>query len=196
MPAVNSMFILAPCKVTVEPFYWNFNELQWEHCFLMDFVQWVEAHPLTIQLFTGLAWFANFHYHFASASFECLCGCSWSKLCAWLCSKPGSECSELQSGLGAHLQSWWCKGVGKPTLELTSGVQAQKFLSTSVRSYILPITLATHKNPNNFCLLNTFSGNQERKAVFFSITDPLLVLVWFSGKSRRPLFWLDTWANF
>lgn len=196
MLAVNSIFLLALCKETAESFHWNFNELQWEHCCLMDFVQWVEAFPLTIQLFMGLACFANFHYHFTSAFFECWCGCSWSKLTLWLCSKPGSKFSELQRDLGTPLHLWWCNGVRKSAIELTSGVQAQKFLPTSVRSYILPITLATHINPDNFCLLNTLSGNQERKMMFFFITDPVLVLVGCSGKSRLPLFWLDTWANF
>lgn len=33
-------------------------------------MQWSEAHPVTTQLFMGLDWFGNFHYHFASVSFE------------------------------------------------------------------------------------------------------------------------------
>ena len=33
-------------------------------------MQWSEAHPFTRELFTGLARFGNFDYHFTSASFE------------------------------------------------------------------------------------------------------------------------------
>lgn len=153
MQAVCAMLILAQWKETAKSFHWNFDELKWEHCCLMDFMQWSEAHPFTIQLFMGLARFGNFHYHFPSTSFSLLL---WMHLiknnlaCAWLCSKSGSEMHWApERDLCGNMKSWWSNGV-EVILCISHSISFRypSLEVLQVLSYILPIAVVTHTNPN------------------------------------------------